>query len=259
MVEENLVGDRAFAILSSTTYEVIHPPRQFFCIVWKTSPRFSTCLTDLKKDAEMFKKRKRSKNLKKERVSQGEANDQRSTSGSDPPTANTGNAKESSNSSSSSSSSSSVFPSVKQKAGSLKSGRARSNDLSASTIRPGKKFKVGVQFSGTRSIKPVSHHGATATNKIEAVDSRAESSDDSKKTIMTKKTAYGPRRAPTNLRTSVRIDYEPNICKDYKKTGYCGYGDNCIYLHDRGNYKSGWQIEKEWEALQKHKACERRM
>eukprot|EP00211_Chloroparvula_japonica_P012236 CAMPEP_0119153824 /NCGR_PEP_ID=MMETSP1310-20130426/49877_1 /TAXON_ID=464262 /ORGANISM="Genus nov. species nov., Strain RCC2339" /LENGTH=131 /DNA_ID=CAMNT_0007146305 /DNA_START=87 /DNA_END=479 /DNA_ORIENTATION=+ len=29
--------------------------------------------------------------------------------------------------------------------------------------------------------------------------------------------------------------------------GNCGYGDNCIYLHDRGDYKSGWQLEKEWE------------
>jgi len=40
-----------------------------------------------------------------------------------------------------------------------------------------------------------------------------------------------------------RFDYQPNICKDYKETGYCGYGDACKFLHDRSDYKYGWQIE----------------
>jgi hypothetical protein len=29
--------------------------------------------------------------------------------------------------------------------------------------------------------------------------------------------------------------------------------DNCKFLHDRGDYKSGWQIEKEWDEAQKKK------
>lgn len=40
---------------------------------------------------------------------------------------------------------------------------------------------------------------------------------------------------------------QPDICKDYKETGFCGYGDNCKFLHDRGDYKSGWQLEREWD------------
>ena len=63
----------------------------------------------------------------------------------------------------------------------------------------------------------------------------------------------GPLRAPTNVRSTSRFDYQPDICKDYKDTGYCGYGDNCKFLHDRSNYKAGWEIEKEWEADQKKK------
>ncbi len=55
----------------------------------------------------------------------------------------------------------------------------------------------------------------------------------------------GPLRAPANIRTSVRWDYQPDICKDYKETGFCGYGDNCKFLHDRSDYKAGWQIDKE--------------
>lgn len=37
----------------------------------------------------------------------------------------------------------------------------------------------------------------------------------------------GPIRAPTFLRATCRFDYQPDICKDYKETGFCGYGDNC--------------------------------
>lgn len=34
--------------------------------------------------------------------------------------------------------------------------------------------------------------------------------------------SHGPLRASTNVRMTVRIDYQPDICKDYKETGYCG-------------------------------------
>lgn len=34
----------------------------------------------------------------------------------------------------------------------------------------------------------------------------------------------GPLRAPANVRGSVRFDYQMDICKDYKDTGYCGFG-----------------------------------
>ena len=28
--------------------------------------------------------------------------------------------------------------------------------------------------------------------------------------------------------------------------GFCGFGDSFKFLHDRSDYKHGWQIEKEW-------------
>ncbi|SOV83279.1 zinc finger protein, putative [Plasmodium sp. gorilla clade G3] len=63
---------------------------------------------------------------------------------------------------------------------------------------------------------------------------------------------YGPvRSSGSNVRVTLRIDYEPCICKDYKETGYCGFGDTCIYLHDRSDYKSGWKIEQEYEQKRK--------
>ena len=61
----------------------------------------------------------------------------------------------------------------------------------------------------------------------------------------------GPMRASGNIRITARFDYQPDICKDYKETGYCGYGDSCKFLHDRGDYKSGWEMDREWDKQQK--------
>ncbi|NXM65017.1 R113A protein, partial [Illadopsis cleaveri] len=55
----------------------------------------------------------------------------------------------------------------------------------------------------------------------------------------------GPICAPEHLRATVHWDYQPDICKDYKETGFCGFGDSCKFLHDRSDYKHSWQIERE--------------
>jgi RING finger protein 113A len=62
---------------------------------------------------------------------------------------------------------------------------------------------------------------------------------------------HGPLRASAHVRMSIRVDYQPDICKDYKETGYCGFGDSCKFLHDRGDYKAGWEIDRDWEEKQK--------
>lgn len=55
-------------------------------------------------------------------------------------------------------------------------------------------------------------------------------------------------RAPANIRSTTRWDYAPDICKDYKETGFCGFGDSCKFMHDRSDYKFGWQLEREWQS-----------
>lgn len=60
-------------------------------------------------------------------------------------------------------------------------------------------------------------------------------------------------KALTNLRSTIRIDHNPALCKDYHDTGYCVFGNSCIYIHDRGDYKTGWQLEEDWEKEQKEK------
>lgn len=39
----------------------------------------------------------------------------------------------------------------------------------------------------------------------------------------------GPVKAPTNIRTITVTDFAPDVCKDYKQTGWCGFGDR--YIH----------------------------
>ncbi|KDO20027.1 hypothetical protein SPRG_14175 [Saprolegnia parasitica CBS 223.65] len=63
----------------------------------------------------------------------------------------------------------------------------------------------------------------------------------------------GPIRAQTWARSICRFDYAPDVCKDYKETGFCGFGDSCKFMHDRGDYKSGWQIDKEWDEKERKK------
>ena len=63
----------------------------------------------------------------------------------------------------------------------------------------------------------------------------------------------GPVKAPTNIRTITVMDFAPDVCKDYKTTGFCGFGDSCKFLHAREDYKQGWQLDKEWENVTKGK------
>jgi RING finger protein 113A len=57
----------------------------------------------------------------------------------------------------------------------------------------------------------------------------------------------GPVKAPTNIRTITVTDFAPDVCKDYKQTGFCGFGDNCKFLHAREDYKQGWELDRDWE------------
>lgn len=95
-------------------------------------------------------------------------------------------------------------------------------------------------YYSSREVVPQSYAGdATYTSVVD-------------KDIQNKKQTgtQGPVAAPAFMRSTARFDYQPDICKDYKETGFCGYGDQCKFMHDRGDYKSGWQMEKEWEAEQ---------
>ena len=61
---------------------------------------------------------------------------------------------------------------------------------------------------------------------------------------------FGPMSAPKNVRVTTIIDYQQAVCKDFKETGFCGFGDTCIYLHDRESFsKKVVPRDREWEVL----------
>ena len=62
----------------------------------------------------------------------------------------------------------------------------------------------------------------------------------------------GPLKAPTNIRTITVTDFAPDVCKDYKQTGFCGFGDSCKFLHAREDYAQGWQLDRDWEIKKKN-------
>lgn len=68
-----------------------------------------------------------------------------------------------------------------------------------------------------------------------------------------RQTNVGPQKLNSNVRTITVTDFAPDVCKDYKQTGFCGFGDSCKFLHAREDYKQGWQLDRDWEVDTKGK------
>ena len=103
---------------------------------------------------------------------------------------------------------------------------------------------------GTTRARPTAPvpEGANGTYKGTAAYQSfiTKNSDAPSKTI-------GPVKAPTNIRTITVTDFAPDVCKDYKQTGFCGFGDSCKFLHAREDYKQGWELDRDWEVGTKGK------
>lgn len=102
--------------------------------------------------------------------------------------------------------------------------------------------------SSTTSAPPKDSTGPDGTYKGLANQAKyiAKNPDAPNRTV-------GPIKAATNIRTITVTDFAPDVCKDYKQTGFCGFGDNCKFLHAREAYQQGWQLDKEWEKANRGK------
>lgn len=58
----------------------------------------------------------------------------------------------------------------------------------------------------------------------------------------------------THVRQNYIMDYQADVCKDFLKNGYCGFGDTCKFLHYREEFKKVESPEvKDWEAAAKRR------
>jgi len=132
-------------------------------------------------------------------------------------------------------------------------GTTRSNAVTSSSSpasshaeKRRKTSAIGHEFESSKSAAPAEYGGGAFAMDRER-DEETRKAKELGPNEKRKKKAFGPMKATAAIRTTTLFDFQPDICKDYKETGFCGFGENCIYLHDRGDYKAGWQMEKEWE------------
>ncbi|GAM87362.1 hypothetical protein ANO11243_053860 [Dothideomycetidae sp. 11243] len=144
----------------------------------------------------------------------------------------------------------------------------------ASAIRSSQNLSKATAFSGDRSAAISNLDDATKQSNWYEVDpqNRPKEQDDTpnlgvsdtykgtttyqsfmQKNPNAPQKSVGPVKGPTNIRSITVTDFAPDVCKDYKQTGFCGFGDSCKFLHAREDYKQGWQLDKEWESVTKGK------
>ncbi|KTW25916.1 hypothetical protein T552_03190 [Pneumocystis carinii B80] len=141
------------------------------------------------------------------------------------------------------------------KKGRIKSVRKREEDSESEDDTVVKSKKVNFQKKNTVTSTNISGKSSLIeefeTSSVNTADPPIIASDHTKNSNQTL-TRPGPVQAKHILPTTF-IDYAPDICKDYKQTGFCGFGDTCKFLHDREDYKAGWQLDHEWDLLQHKK------
>jgi RING finger protein 113A len=151
----------------------------------------------------------------------------------------------------------------------VKRRKIRGNDLKASTADQQKSsLELGTtKYDADRSAKLEASNDATKQSNW--YDEKADDALSSKNLLGTTRTTQstsfieknpnapsrqvGPMKAPTNIRTITVTDYSPDVCKDYKQTGFCGFGDGCKFLHAREDYAAGWKLDRDWELSNKGK------
>lgn len=113
---------------------------------------------------------------------------------------------------------------------------------------------LGVAFESSGTAQSITQNTATRTLDLDdhqpiTTNTATENIEDIDKYIgmanykqyipnaKTQQKTFGPIRNASYVRISSRFDYAMDVCKDYKDSGYCGFGDSCKFMHDRSDYK----------------------
>ena len=94
--------------------------------------------------------------------------------------------------------------------------------------------------------------------KIERADREKREAHTKKMQDLNARGIFASKRRLNAAQHSNGIDYNPSLCKDFHDTGYCVFGDSCIFLHDRSDYKAGWELDNDWDEMKRRKAERRK-
>ncbi|KAG7923185.1 hypothetical protein KL905_001451 [Ogataea polymorpha] len=142
----------------------------------------------------------------------------------------------------------------------VKQEQKRKRDLGGAAddgdvVKKSKMGKKGPSLLGTMEFKKESESKGIKQTVSKGQDEEGQSDDqnDQSKDVMEKKSGrYNIKQLSSSIKTNTVIDYQPDVCKDFLKNGYCGYGDTCKFLHYRDEFKVVKNPKKrEWEEVLK--------
>ncbi|KAM0433849.1 hypothetical protein ACHAPT_003792 [Fusarium lateritium] len=108
--------------------------------------------------------------------------------------------------------------------------------------------KKGVVSTSTTNAKaPIEDHGPTAFRANREMPLSNTNDATKRKDWYDQPTTKSPTHATSNVQITTTTDFARDVCTDYMKSGWCGFGDSCVFLRDRSDMGQGWQLDKEWE------------
>jgi RING finger protein 113A len=109
------------------------------------------------------------------------------------------------------------------------------SDMEEQDAQAGQDFRV--KYSSTRNVN--SKEGEVVTGDEAALLAETLAAKDDglyhgtkayRSQLPTGSDKYTAVAGPSNIRQITITDYQPDVCKDYKETGFCGFGDSCKFV-----------------------------